>query len=798
MLLIALQMPAATVDPAAALAKARQCLASLTRGDRNKAPSAIEPRLVLTRIGDNNTGQATYYIFNTDDAFIIVAGDDRAEEILAIGDHPLDVGNIPDNMQSLLNSYSDQINYLLLNPDLQVSKPYRAMGAATVEPLLTAMWDQKAPFYDQCVMGGFQCLTGCPATSSAIVFHYWKYPVDPTPPVPGYQCQVRYSYLDDDLMIDVPELPSVTFDWDNMLDSYTDGYTAEQGDAVATLMRYIGQSERMVYGTPETYGSGLAIDSMNNIAQMFIHFGYDPQMVRLVKKTSNYVHGQELVSDAEWADIILEELYERRPIVFTADSRVGGHAFNVDGYNAATNLYHVNFGWSGNGNGDFALNAFYDGLVTYNEYQQIIVGIQPPTDGPALSTSTHKISFEGFIGETVTQTFTVGGSNLTGDVTLTIEDENGVFATDTATVSDADAQGEGQEVSVTFSPQSMGEYNAIMTLTSPGARPTVVRLVATAALRKHDPVLLEPTEVGSTSFRAIWTDETPASNVAGYTLVVQQVGDAQAEEIATADFSSINYTGLELEPLVDYESYCTPSGWAGTDIYCDKNGVRLGYSNDQPVGSLITAPLDLSHSAGKLTITFNAKNYGGGTGSASLVFTNGTHSVSQSLKSTAKTYTVVLDCDAFSGETVTITSSNRRVLLTNVSITTTDINESAMLAPVEQGDATSRVITGIHDKYYTVTDLIPGAAYFFRVKAIYGDDTESHWTASALVELLQDKPQGDVNGDGKVDGSDLNILINVVLGKDNADGYDGRANIDGTGAVDGSDINTLINILLNK
>ena len=68
-LLIALQMPAATVDPAAALAKARLCLASLTRGDRNKAPSAIEPRLVLTRIGDNNTGQATYYIFNTDDAF---------------------------------------------------------------------------------------------------------------------------------------------------------------------------------------------------------------------------------------------------------------------------------------------------------------------------------------------------------------------------------------------------------------------------------------------------------------------------------------------------------------------------------------------------------------------------------------------------------------------------------------------------------------------------------------------------------------------------------------------------------
>ena len=57
---------------------------------------------------------------------------------------------------------------------------------------------------------------------------------------------------------------------------------------------------------------------------------------------------------------------------------------------------------------------------------------------------------------------------------------------------------------------------------------------------------------------------------------------------------------------------------------------------------------------------------------------------------------------------------------------------------------------------------------------------------------------GDVNGDGSLDGSDLNILINIVLGKDSADNYDGRANVDGQGGVDGSDINTEINLLLNK
>ncbi len=68
----------------------------------------------------------------------------------------------------------------------------------------------------------------------------------------------------------------------------------------------------------------------------------------------------------------------------------------------------------------------------------------------------------------------------------------------------------------------------------------------------------------------------------------------------------------------------------------------------------------------------------------------------------------------------------------------------------------------------------------------------------ALTPAASAHVPGDVNGDGSLDGSDLNILINIVLGKDSADNYDGRANVDGQGGVDGSDINTEINLLLNK
>ena len=75
----------------------------------------------------------------------------------------------------------------------------------------------------------------------------------------------------------------------------------------------------------------------------------------------------------------------------------------------------------------------------------------------------------------------------------------------------------------------------------------------------------------------------------------------------------------------------------------------------------------------------------------------------------------------------------------------------------------------------------------------------SNLSASCIVTVTDSSHlQGDVDGNGNVDGTDLNILINIILGKDNAANYDGRANVDGNGGVDGTDLNTLINIILGK
>ena len=57
---------------------------------------------------------------------------------------------------------------------------------------------------------------------------------------------------------------------------------------------------------------------------------------------------------------------------------------------------------------------------------------------------------------------------------------------------------------------------------------------------------------------------------------------------------------------------------------------------------------------------------------------------------------------------------------------------------------------------------------------------------------------GDVNGDGTVDVSDVNIVINIMLGKANASDYPGNADCNGDGKVDVSDVNIIINIMLGK
>lgn len=780
LLMTVIQVSAADVSLATAQAKAVNYLQNMAKDKRLAALPANGVKLLHIESNSTRAAQAVYYIFNSDRGFVIVSGDDRAQTILAHGDRPLDLKRMPDNMKFWLSTYKKQLEYLQAHPGLAVDQPKlsRNLNAGKVEPLLTAEWDQSAPYYNHCpTYNGSLCLTGCPATSLSMVFYYWKYPTDPTPEVEGY---TNNSYG-----FQVEPLPSITFDWDNMLDKYTGSYTTAQADAVAWLMRYVGQEEQMDY-TPSASGA-----MGEDILRAVKFFGYDEEMAHLEYKTRTDDYGTDTATyynDDEWAALLQNELYEGRPVVYCGydySSWYGwsGHAFNVDGYNPSDNTYHVNWGWSGDGNGDFVLNAFSSGGMTFDIEQQMIMGIQPPVQGPCIKVNTSKLDMNAYVEKTATATFTVKGNELTSAITLSLNDESGMFTMDASSVAVSEQEA-GKVITVTYAPTTSGIHTATITLSNPGAEDKTITLNGTAVLETYVPYMLPADEaaINLTQFRADWTDETPAKNVDSYTL---EVSTRPAVELLDS-IDGGKYPG-------SYEDITLTAPWSGNSVHGGHGAVYFSnYSYDGYIA--YTVPEGYTNEVFTMQVTTVAGSYGSGD---LTVGSNQTASVSHQFNS-SETYNWVVT--ASEGEKITITSTDNYFSpdMAMIKVYVGDVNELNSLRAInEEGDANYRLITGITDKSYTVKNLAEAGTFFYKVKALYSDGTQGRWSNSQRVTLFENGhgyEVGDVDHDGSVNISDVTALIDGLLGGNVA--CEICADVDGDGQIAIADVTTLIDRLL--
>ena len=789
-LFAAIQLSASPVDMRTAQAKAQKFVQEKAYDGTLRAPISGQMKLAHAEMNSKMLDRAVYYIFNSSNGYVIVSGDDRAEEILGYGDAPLNINNIPCNMKAWLSNYKEQIEYLQAHEGLQVETPSMMAPAriASVAPLLTALWDQEAPYWNQCIINGNQCLTGCPATSAAMVFYYWKYPDFETPEVPGYRCELSTSYWGGASYVNVAALPPVTFDWDNMKDSYSGNYTTAQGTAVATLMRYIGQAEHMAYGTSAAGGSGVDADSVSLIADAFKFFGYDEETVQVVKKTSAYSGGTTLYTDAEWAELIQTELAEDRPIVFCAiaDGMFGGgHAFNVDGYDATTNKYHINFGWSGSSNNYYALNAFNGSGSTFNQYQQMVIGVQPPLQTPRLKADQSELSMECYKNSTSSSKFTLNGRNLEGNVTITLNDENGVFSIDQNTLT-PDADGKvNNTIHVTYAPKTEGEYTATITCSAPGVDDIVITLHGASDYELYRPVMSQADAqyITSNSFRAEWTDNTPAENVTSYTLEVQAKPDVTL--LSEGDWSGVPKDNTNIAAnAADY----LPDGWTftGSNLYLDGGFLSPGRN------SVITVNCDLAGYT-KLSIIVNAKAYTKGSNTTLDIATD-QESKTITLAKEVETYLVVLEVGDHGFVKFT---SGYYPEIQSIKIYGGEITdpEPFALRAGETGDTEYRLIEGITpDKFYTVDGLLPATSYLYRVKSLYVNGTESKWSnIKEVITAAGEGVRGDVDGNGTVTIDDVTLLIDTLL-KGNDAGNAADVNLDGEVSID--DVTALIDYLL--
>ena len=344
------------------------------KGEPRKSPSL-----------SSNEEQAPLYIFNMQQGFVIVAGDDQAEEVLGYTEKgSYDEDAMPENFRLWLQQTADEISYVSQRLPREAYNAMPAANHTAIEPLIKTQWNQgygrevDDVYNALCPqVNGKYTYAGCVPTAGAQVMYYYQWPKAATKAVAAYEWNGKT----------LEELSPIVFNWAQMKPSYSnDDSGTESALAVAQLIRYCGQAAQVQYGLG---GSSAAVSTL--CKGMAKYFDYDPNLWKCVYR-SNY-------SISEWDEVIYQEIKDHRPVIMSGSNLSGGHAFICDGYDG-NGLYHFNWGWGGHYDGYFKLHATNPygsnnpencGYI-FDIYAHI--GIQPNTGLPPQTDSDDNDSWE--------------------------------------------------------------------------------------------------------------------------------------------------------------------------------------------------------------------------------------------------------------------------------------------------------------------------------------------------------------------------------------------------------------------
>lgn len=363
---------AAEISPAQAEAIALQF--SAKDYSTKSVSSKITPTVAYTATSET-AAQNLLYVVNrgNNGGYVIVAGDDAAQiPVLGYTDSgTFDYDQAPANLKGWLSEYARQIEYMAshgINAAQQVSP--RTFDQ-NVEPMITTHWNQDAPYNEQCptLDNGRKAYTGCVATAMAQVMNFHEWPQQGTGSN-SYYDNPQNGGCGQTLSAD---FGSTTYQWNHMLDDYDASSSQEARDAVATLMFHCGVAVNMTYMEDASGASSYtAADALVR------YFGYPADVQVLSRDYHTY---------DEWVATIKGEIDARRPVLFSAQSTVGGHEFIIDGYNT-DGYFHVNWGWGGQSDGYYLIATLnpYEGQGIgggsdsgFKYMQDITINVEPPT-----------------------------------------------------------------------------------------------------------------------------------------------------------------------------------------------------------------------------------------------------------------------------------------------------------------------------------------------------------------------------------------------------------------------------------
>ena len=331
----------------------------------------------LQKSGNN---RPLYYIFNTGNkGFIIVSADDHVKPILAYStESTFDTSTISPATKSWLYSYQKEIEYVIENniastpaidqtwQDLKNDNVVKINGImASKSPLITTKWGQGNRYNSLCPYDATQrayCVTGCVVVAMSQVMNFWKHPTK------GLGSN---SYIDNPYGVLSANFENTTYLYDSMPSMLSYQSSTNQIRAIATLMFHCGVAIEIEYGVngSEATLAEYTAGSPSGELALKTYFGY-PDIIGLDR--SHY-------SDSSWIAIIKNEIDSGRPVIYRGTGDVGGHVFILDAYND-TDYFHVNWGWTGYGDGYYSVSALNPFSYSFPNGHYCLINVKPTTN----------------------------------------------------------------------------------------------------------------------------------------------------------------------------------------------------------------------------------------------------------------------------------------------------------------------------------------------------------------------------------------------------------------------------------
>jgi hypothetical protein len=310
-----------------------------------------------------------YYIFNIKDGgFVIISANDARSPILGYSfERNYSNENPSPEFMYWMSGYKIQIKDIVENNivadaktkelwnEYSTYKPYsKSPLDVTKGPYIFTRWNQSAPYNELCPPDP-NCghvLVGCVAVAMAQLMNYYKYPLQGLGSH-GYTWG-SYGYM-------FSNFADSTYNWNAFENQPTSSCIP-----LASFLYQCGIAVNMMYGCD---GSGAYSWAVPSALVSYWNYSGSTQLL----SRSSY-------SQAQWEQLIQDQIDLKQVLYYSGQSSSGGHAFNLDGYKivGSTNSYHFNWGWGGQQDGWFDINN----VNGFTGSQQIVVNAIPSTGYP--------------------------------------------------------------------------------------------------------------------------------------------------------------------------------------------------------------------------------------------------------------------------------------------------------------------------------------------------------------------------------------------------------------------------------